>query len=66
MNPFFQGPRVNSQPSMVEEFNKFVSNFRGDPRQKVEELLRTGQMTQDQFNQYSQMANNLSSLFKRR
>lgn len=45
MNPF----------NLIQQFNAFRQNFQGDPRQKVEELLRSGQMTQEQFNQlYSQ------------
>lgn len=66
MNPFYPQQRIQNGPlSMVEQFNKFVSNFRGDPRQRVEELLRTGQMSRDEFNQYSQMANNLRGMFRR-
>jgi len=37
-----------------------MNNFRGDPRQKVQELLQNGQMTQEQFNQLSQMADQLT------
>ena len=45
MNPF----------NLIQQFNAFKQNFQGDPRQKVEELLRSGQMTKEQFNQlYSQ------------
>lgn len=66
MNPFYPQQRIQNGPiSMVEQFNQFVSNFRGDPKQKVEELLKTGQMSREEFNQYSQMANNLRGMFRR-
>ena len=46
---------------MISTFNQFRSTFQGDPQQKVQELLNSGKMTQDQFNQLSQMANQFRS-----
>ena len=34
----------------------FKKQFNGNPRQEVERLLQTGQMSQQQFNQFSQIA----------
>ena len=67
MNPLFNrfGNQQNQNPSMIQQFNEFASNFKGNPRQKVEELLRSGQMTKQQFDEYSQMANNLRQMFGR-
>lgn len=42
---------------ILSRFNQFKQNFNGDPKAKVQELLNTGQMSQEQFNQLSQMAN---------
>lgn len=60
-NPLFgmftQG--APQQPNMFQQFQQFINNFRGDPRQKVQELLQNGQMTQEQFNQFSNMADQL-------
>jgi hypothetical protein len=39
---------------LMGEVNNFRKNFRGDPRQEVQNLLNSGQMSQAQFNQYSQ------------
>lgn len=47
----------------VSNFNNFKSNFQGDPKAQVEGLLKSGQMTQEQFQQISQMANQLYSMF---
>lgn len=47
----------------VSNFNTFKSNFQGDPKAQVQNLLKSGQMTQEQFQQISQMANQLYSMF---
>ena len=49
----------------LEQFNQFKSMFQGDPRQRVQELLDSGQMSQEQFNQLSQTANQLRHLLPR-
>lgn len=54
-NPFGGGPFGNMM-NMMQQFNQFKSTFQGDPQQKVQELLSSGKMTQQQFNQLSQMA----------
>lgn len=67
MNPFFQNfNNQYRQPSMSEQFRNFVSAFKGNPKEQVEQLLRSGQMTKEQFNEYSQMANQLSSMIRRK
>lgn len=35
---------------MVQQFIQFANGFKGDPKQKVQELLNSGQMTQEQYN----------------
>jgi hypothetical protein len=46
----------------VSNFNNFRNNFQGDPKAQVQALLNSGQMTQEQFQQISQMANQLYSI----
>lgn len=71
MNPLFnmfgnqQGP-FNNMNNVVDQFNQFQSTFQGDPKQKVQELLNSGQMTQNQFNQLSNMAQMFQALLGRR
>ena len=45
--------------NMLQAFQQFRASFSGDPKQQVQQLLNSGRMSQDQFNQLSQMANNL-------
>lgn len=65
-NPLFNLMGGNPSPNMfgnlpqlIQQFNQFKGSFQGDPQQKVQELLNSGQMTQEQFNQISAMAKQL-------
>ena len=42
--------------ALISQFNQFKQNFRGDPRQQVQQLLNSGQMTQEQYNQLQGLA----------
>jgi hypothetical protein len=55
---------MNNTMQMIAQFKQFKQNFQGNPKQKVMELLNSGQMTQAQFNQYQQMAQQFQSLVK--
>ena len=48
--------------AMIQRFNEFRRNFTGDPRQQVERMLQSGQMTQQQFNQLRGMANQIMGM----
>lgn len=50
--------------AMLNQFQQFKNNFQGDPKAKVMEMLRNGQMTQAQFNQYQQMAQQFQNIIK--
>ena len=72
-NPFFgniqpQQPQhqtgFNNPFEMLAAFNQFKSNFSGDPQQTVQNLLNSGQMTQEQFQQLSGMAQMFRGLLK--
>ena len=51
-------------PNFMNRFNQFKQSFQGDPQQKVQELLNSGRMSQDQFNKLSQMANQIQSMIR--
>lgn len=42
--------------AMIQKFNEFRQSFQGDPQQVVQQMLATGQMSQQQFNQLRGMA----------
>lgn len=57
------GLPTNMQNFMTQ-FNQFRQNFRGDPKQQVQQLLNSGKMSQQQFNQLKQMADQIQKSFK--
>ena len=64
-NPLFNQFGNNQQnpiQNIMGEIENFKKMFNGDPKKEVEKLLQSGQMTQQQFNQLSQMANNILSI----
>lgn len=72
-NPFFNqntpqapmsGPFGN-MANLMKQFQQFRANFQGDPKQKVQDLLNSGKMSQQQFNQLSQLAQQFQSFFNR-
>ena len=58
MNPLFNamGNQSNPMADIIRPARDFRKQFTGNPRQEVERLLQTGRMSQQQFNQFSQMA----------
>lgn len=55
---------LGNMMNFMQEFNKFRSSFQGDPKQKVQELLKSGQMTQEQYAQYEQLAKQIMPFLK--
>ena len=49
----------NDFTQMLTQFNEFKSMFKGDPKQQVQSLLRSGQMSQEQFKQLAEQADQL-------
>ena len=55
-NPLFDSFGNNPFQQIINEAKKFKETFSGNPREEVQRLLNSGEMTQEQFNQYSQIA----------
>ena len=65
MNPLYnQIGNGNGFMDMIAKFNQFKQTFTGDPKQEVMKLLQSGQMSQQQFNSFQSMANQIQSLLK--
>lgn len=57
---------VNKRPkSIVEQFRDFKSSFKGDPQARINELLASGKITQEQLNQATEMANMIKGMMKK-
>lgn len=50
---------MNNQQAFIKKFNEFRKNFNGNPQQQVQQLLNSGRISQAQYNQAVQTANNL-------
>ena len=57
------GPFGN-MANLINRFNQFKSTFQGDPKQQVQQLLNSGQMSQQQFNQFQAMATQLQNTLR--
>ena len=55
---------TNNMANLLSQFNQFRSTFSGNPEQQVKQLLQSGRMSQEQFNQLAQTANQLRQLIK--
>ena len=62
-NPLY-GMMQSQMPmnGMMQKFQQFSQMFRGDPRQQVQQLLNSGRVSQTQYNQAVQMANQLQKM----
>ena len=60
-NPLFNqfGNQNNNMSDFINQIMDFKKNFTGNAKQEVEKLLSSGQMSQQQFNQLSQIANQI-------
>ena len=63
MNPLFnmmggQMPQ-NNMGQLLKNFEQFKAQFSGNPQQMVQQLLSSGKMSQAQYNQLAQLANQL-------
>lgn len=47
---------------MLQKFNQFRQMFKGDPQQQVQQMLNSGKITQAQYNQAVQMANQVAQM----
>ena len=47
---------------MMSKLNQFRQSFQGDPKQQVQQLLNSGKMSQNQYNQLSQMATQIQNM----
>ena len=62
-NPLFG--MLNGQMQMnpmMQKFNQFRQMFKGDPQQQVQQMLNSGKISQAQYNQAVQMANQVAQM----
>lgn len=62
MNPLFNN--YSNYQNLINQFNQFKQNFTGDPKQQIQQMLNSGRITQDQYNNAVQMANTLQQILR--
>lgn len=56
---------MNNPMNFLSQFMQFGKSFQGNPQQAVMNMLNNGQMSQQQFNQLQNYANQIMNTFKR-
>lgn len=59
-NPLYNAMQNNPYANMIGQIKQFGQSIQGDPKQMVQQLLNTGQMSQNEFNRYAQMAQQIA------
>ena len=55
---------TNNMSNLIQRFQQFKNMFNGDPRQQVQQLINSGRVSQTEYNQAVQMANQLQNLLR--
>lgn len=59
-NPLISGtPRMNGMngiQNLMQQFNQFRQAFKGDPREQIQQLMNSGKISQQDYNNAYQMA----------
>lgn len=53
---------MQNQNGFLQKLQQFQRMLKGDPREQVQQLLNTGRVSQAQYNQAVQMANQLQKM----
>lgn len=55
--------RQNTQNGFWGKLEAFRRQLKGDPREQIQQMLNSGQVSQEQYNRAVQMANQLMQMF---
>ena len=61
-----QQQSVPQQQNVMADLANFMNGFKGDPKAQVMSMLNSGQVSQAEYNQAVQQANQLYSMMNRR
>lgn len=73
-NPLFGNSGANSNPvfgpfgnmmNFMNQFNQFRQGIQGNPQQMVQQLRQNGQMSDQQYNYFSGIANQIIPFIRR-
>lgn len=55
---------INNPIQMMQQFNQFRNSFNGNAQEQVQQLLNSGKISQEQYNQAVKMANELQKYMR--
>ena len=58
------GNPLGNMANFIGRFNEFRQSFKGNPREEVQKLLNSGQMSQEQLNYLSAIAKQFQGFLK--
>ena len=61
MNPLYQ--QMQPGNNLLQRFQQFRQQFQGDPRQQIQQMMNSGRINQNQYNQAVQMAQQFQKMF---
>ena len=61
-SPLFNALGGNQMNGIAQRFQQFQRMFQGDPKQQVQQLLNSGKISQTQYNQAVQQAQQLARM----
>lgn len=59
-----QNTPMGNMQNLIQQYKQFRQTFQGDPQQKIQAMLNSGQITQEQVNQAKNLATQFQSLMK--
>ena len=63
-NPFFGVMGGGGRPNMMQQFQQFMQQMQGkDPNAIINEMVQSGQLSQEQLNQAQQKAQQMQGMF---
>lgn len=65
-NPIFNQMQTNPMQQIIQRLQQFRQTITGDPQQQVQQLLNSGRVSQQQYNQAVQMANQIQRMIGKR
>ena len=63
MNPLYQQMQPQQNTNLLQKFQQFRQQFQGDPQQMIQQMMNSGQVNQNQYNQAVQMAQHFQKMF---
>ena len=65
MNPFYQAMQPKQPTNFWQRFQQFRSEMQGkDPNALIQEMMQSGRITQEQYNQARQQAQQIANTFQ--